>query len=195
METIHVKFDKLIAMASECNNSGPDFSSLNFQDSSEDSNAIPSKEDLATPTVVVQKKKRKQVVGEAISLRKSLKVTIKQKKPSTTPIPPLNDDRERDDIAEATQLRGIEKIVEGEDEESYASKFVDLVFFIEEEDFGTRLELGGHKENPKIKDHDDEERKKDDEKDGDNDDDDNDDHTHHTLIKTQVTGSLASRNE
>nr|GEU32578.1 integrase, catalytic region, zinc finger, CCHC-type, peptidase aspartic, catalytic [Tanacetum cinerariifolium] len=46
METIHVKFDELTAMASECNNSRPSFKCLNFQDSSEDSNAIPSKEDL-----------------------------------------------------------------------------------------------------------------------------------------------------
>ncbi|GJR43832.1 retrovirus-related pol polyprotein from transposon TNT 1-94 [Tanacetum coccineum] len=46
METIHVKFVKLTAMASECKNSGPDFNFLNFQDSSEDSNSIPSKEDL-----------------------------------------------------------------------------------------------------------------------------------------------------
>ncbi|GKE73617.1 hypothetical protein Tco_1535658 [Tanacetum coccineum] len=33
-------------MASECNNSGPGFNCSNFQDSSEDSNSIPSKEDL-----------------------------------------------------------------------------------------------------------------------------------------------------
>ncbi|GKB11206.1 hypothetical protein Tco_0845129, partial [Tanacetum coccineum] len=45
-ETIHVKFDELTTMASECNNSGPDLNCLNFQDSSEDSNEIPSKEDL-----------------------------------------------------------------------------------------------------------------------------------------------------
>ncbi|GKC03284.1 hypothetical protein Tco_0994894 [Tanacetum coccineum] len=50
------------------------------------------------------KKKRKQVAGETSSLRKSLKVTIKQKKPSTTPVPPPGDDQERDDMAEATLL-------------------------------------------------------------------------------------------
>ncbi|GKD83893.1 hypothetical protein Tco_1350732, partial [Tanacetum coccineum] len=33
-------------MASECNNSGPDLNCSNFQDSSEDLNDIPSKEDL-----------------------------------------------------------------------------------------------------------------------------------------------------
>ncbi|GJU98531.1 retrovirus-related pol polyprotein from transposon TNT 1-94 [Tanacetum coccineum] len=46
METIHVKFDELTAMASECNNSGPGINCLNFQDSLEDSNTIPSKEEL-----------------------------------------------------------------------------------------------------------------------------------------------------
>ncbi|GJZ67495.1 retrovirus-related pol polyprotein from transposon TNT 1-94 [Tanacetum coccineum] len=46
METIHVKFDELATMASECNNSGPVLNCLNFQDSSKDSNEIPSKEDL-----------------------------------------------------------------------------------------------------------------------------------------------------
>nr|GEZ85240.1 hypothetical protein [Tanacetum cinerariifolium] len=46
METIHVKFDELTAMASKCNNLGPGFNYLNFQDSSEGSNTIQSKEDL-----------------------------------------------------------------------------------------------------------------------------------------------------
>nr|GEV71943.1 hypothetical protein [Tanacetum cinerariifolium] len=46
METIYVKFDEFTAMASKCSNSGPGLNYLNFQDSSEDSNTIPSKEDL-----------------------------------------------------------------------------------------------------------------------------------------------------
>ncbi|GKE42600.1 retrovirus-related pol polyprotein from transposon TNT 1-94 [Tanacetum coccineum] len=46
MEIIHVKFDELTAMAFECGNSGPGFNCYNFQDSLEDSYAIPSKEDL-----------------------------------------------------------------------------------------------------------------------------------------------------
>ncbi|GJT73841.1 retrovirus-related pol polyprotein from transposon TNT 1-94 [Tanacetum coccineum] len=46
METIHVKFDELIAMASECNNSEPGFNCPNFQDSSEDLQFVPSKIDL-----------------------------------------------------------------------------------------------------------------------------------------------------
>ncbi|GJW87188.1 integrase, catalytic region, zinc finger, CCHC-type containing protein [Tanacetum coccineum] len=48
IETIHVKFDELTAMASECNNSGPGLNCLNFQDSSEELNEILSKEDLDT---------------------------------------------------------------------------------------------------------------------------------------------------
>ncbi|GKD22903.1 retrovirus-related pol polyprotein from transposon TNT 1-94 [Tanacetum coccineum] len=46
METIHVKFDELTAMASECNNSRPGLNCSNFQDSSEQLNKIPSQQDL-----------------------------------------------------------------------------------------------------------------------------------------------------
>ncbi|GKB85525.1 retrovirus-related pol polyprotein from transposon TNT 1-94 [Tanacetum coccineum] len=46
METIHVKFDELTAMASECNNLEPGMNCMNFQDSSEDSQSVPSKLDL-----------------------------------------------------------------------------------------------------------------------------------------------------
>ncbi|GJZ24820.1 hypothetical protein Tco_0983991 [Tanacetum coccineum] len=45
METIHVKFDEFTAMASECNNSEPGINCMNFQDSSEDSQSVPSKTD------------------------------------------------------------------------------------------------------------------------------------------------------
>ncbi|GJY15446.1 hypothetical protein Tco_0385868 [Tanacetum coccineum] len=57
-----------------------------------------------TPTLTAspQGKKRKQTSKESSSPRKSLKITIKKKKQSTTPIPPLGDDRERDEIADAT---------------------------------------------------------------------------------------------
>ncbi|GJW58112.1 hypothetical protein Tco_0104843 [Tanacetum coccineum] len=78
----------------------------------------------------------------------------------------------------------IKKIVDGEYEESYASKFADYVFFNEEEDFGTRLEPKSHKENLETIDDDDEEGKKYDKKDDDNEDDDNDDHTDHKLELT-----------
>ncbi|GKC56349.1 retrovirus-related pol polyprotein from transposon TNT 1-94 [Tanacetum coccineum] len=46
METIHVKFDELTAMASECNNSESKINCTDFQDSSEDSQSVPSKTDL-----------------------------------------------------------------------------------------------------------------------------------------------------
>ncbi|GKD43581.1 retrovirus-related pol polyprotein from transposon TNT 1-94 [Tanacetum coccineum] len=46
METIHVKFDELTAMASECNTSGLGFNYSNFQDSSEDLQTVPLKTDL-----------------------------------------------------------------------------------------------------------------------------------------------------
>ncbi|GJS50581.1 hypothetical protein Tco_0623943 [Tanacetum coccineum] len=42
METIHVKFDELTDMASECNNLEPEMNYTNFQDSQ----SIPSKSDL-----------------------------------------------------------------------------------------------------------------------------------------------------
>nr|GEV15083.1 retrovirus-related Pol polyprotein from transposon TNT 1-94 [Tanacetum cinerariifolium] len=43
---IHVKFDELTTMAFECNNYGPGLNYLNFQDSSDDMNEIPSQQDL-----------------------------------------------------------------------------------------------------------------------------------------------------
>ncbi|GKA05890.1 retrovirus-related pol polyprotein from transposon TNT 1-94, partial [Tanacetum coccineum] len=46
METIHVKFNELTPMASECNNSEPRINYTNFQDSSKDSQSVPSKTDL-----------------------------------------------------------------------------------------------------------------------------------------------------
>nr|GEU44844.1 hypothetical protein [Tanacetum cinerariifolium] len=127
-------------------------------ESTQRTNRTPSAHRTPTPTSVVddvgQKKKRKQVARETSSPRKSLKVTIKKKKPSTTFIPPPNDDREMDEISEATLLsltmhktalaveaqenvakvkeklleEDIEKIFEGEAEESYASAFADSVF-------------------------------------------------------------------
>ncbi|GJU19597.1 retrovirus-related pol polyprotein from transposon TNT 1-94 [Tanacetum coccineum] len=46
METIHVKFDELTAMASECNNLEPGMNCMNFNDSSENSQSVPSTSDL-----------------------------------------------------------------------------------------------------------------------------------------------------
>ncbi|GJT56355.1 hypothetical protein Tco_0991409 [Tanacetum coccineum] len=120
---------------------------------------------------------------ETSSLRKSLKVTIRQKKQSTTTIPPLDDDQERDDMVEATLLsltlhktalaaeaqenvakvqekledEEIEKMVKcEEDEESYASEFVDSMLNDDNDDSGTRIDPMSHKEHPKNVDDDDE---------------------------------------
>ncbi|GJS09766.1 retrovirus-related pol polyprotein from transposon TNT 1-94 [Tanacetum coccineum] len=46
METNHVVFDELTPMAFECNNSEPGINCMNFQDSLEDSQSVPSKIDL-----------------------------------------------------------------------------------------------------------------------------------------------------
>ncbi|GJX55172.1 hypothetical protein Tco_0285069 [Tanacetum coccineum] len=153
-----------------------------------------------TVFVGVEGKKRKQSVRETSSPRKSLKVAIRQKKQSTTPIPPPGDDRERDEMAEATLLsltlyktalatkaqeniakvqeklkeEEIEKMVEGEkDEESYASELADSMFN-DDDDSGTRIE-------PKTNDVAEEK--------------DNDDHIDHTLVGTHATGSMKTRNE
>ncbi|GJZ40238.1 retrovirus-related pol polyprotein from transposon TNT 1-94 [Tanacetum coccineum] len=46
IETIHVKFDEITVVASECNNLEPEMNCTNFNDSSEDSQSISSKTDL-----------------------------------------------------------------------------------------------------------------------------------------------------
>nr|GFA77196.1 hypothetical protein [Tanacetum cinerariifolium] len=125
-----------------------------------------------TPTLTTeaaQKKKRKKVARETSLLRKSLKVTIKKNKPSTTLIPPPSDDKGRDKFAEVTLLsltmhktapitaeaqenvakfqenilkEDIEKIVKGEeDEESYASEFADSVFQDDNDDSYNGIEM------------------------------------------------------
>ncbi|GKC79681.1 hypothetical protein Tco_1130455 [Tanacetum coccineum] len=113
-------------------------------------------------------KKRNQTPGESCSPRKSHKITMRKKKQSTTPIPTPSDDRERDEVAEATILiqekvdeEEIEKIVEcDEDEESYASKFADSVLNDDVDDSGNKIEPRSHKENSENVDDDDEEIEK-----------------------------------
>ncbi|GKA45929.1 hypothetical protein Tco_0738725 [Tanacetum coccineum] len=112
-----------------------------------------------------------------------------------------SDDRERDEMAEATLLNKeeIEKMVEGEEnEESYASMFAGSML---NDDSGTRIDPESHKEKPKVVDDDDKDDKKDenDKKDDDVEkaDDatekkDNDDQTDHTLVGS---GSMETRNE
>ncbi|GKC90144.1 retrovirus-related pol polyprotein from transposon TNT 1-94 [Tanacetum coccineum] len=68
METIHVKFDELTAMASECNNLEPEFNCTNFQDSSEDSQSLPSKQTwikntLSSSSIVVEEDEAPQIVS------------------------------------------------------------------------------------------------------------------------------------
>ncbi|GJR74027.1 hypothetical protein Tco_0086392 [Tanacetum coccineum] len=46
METFHVKFDELTAMASECNNLDPGMNCVNFNTSSEDSQSVRSTSEL-----------------------------------------------------------------------------------------------------------------------------------------------------
>nr|GEU70869.1 copia protein [Tanacetum cinerariifolium] len=86
---------------------------------------------------VLKREEEEENAGETSSPRKSLKVTIKQK-----------------------------QVAEGEkDAESYASKFAASMLDDNVDDFGSRLEPGSHKENPKvIKDDDENEKEKKDEK-------------------------------
>ncbi|GJS56848.1 hypothetical protein Tco_0651632 [Tanacetum coccineum] len=119
-----------------------------------------------TPTLAAaspQGKKRKQRARETSSPRKPLKVTIRQKKQSKPSIPHPGDDRERDEVAEATILsltlhktalaaeaqeniakvqekldeEEIERMVEdGEDKKSYASEFADSILNDDVDDSG-----------------------------------------------------------
>nr|GEW93921.1 hypothetical protein [Tanacetum cinerariifolium] len=154
--------------------------------------------------VVDKGKNRKQSVGDMSSPRKSLKVIVRKKKQTTTLLPPPSDDRERDEMAEATLLNEeeIEKRPKGEeDEESYASEYINSMLNDDVDDTGTRLALRSHKKNPKAVDDDDKDdnkvdndKKYDDvEKAGDvAEKKDNDDQTDHTLVGS---GSMETRNE
>ncbi|GKD93888.1 hypothetical protein Tco_1373725 [Tanacetum coccineum] len=157
---------------------------------------------------VVQNKKRKRTAGETSSPKPSFNIRVRQQKPISTTIPPPSDDHKRDDIAKATLLslalnktakiveeqenigrvkekileEDVEKIVEGDDEESYASEFADSVF-LDEEDTGNRLEPESHKEIPEIVNDDDVNDNKDEKKDDDDADDENDNHDDNALEK------------
>ncbi|GKF15737.1 hypothetical protein Tco_0057199, partial [Tanacetum coccineum] len=135
--------------------------------------SVPSRSIRSIRTCLLEKE-AKQVAGETSSPRKSLKVTIIKKQPSTTPILPPSDNRERDEIAEATLLSlTLHKTALTAESQKNVAKFADLVFFNGEDDSSTRLEPGSHKENPKTFNDDDanEKDKKDDKKGDDNDDD------------------------
>ncbi|GKA59323.1 hypothetical protein Tco_0758636, partial [Tanacetum coccineum] len=133
-----------------------------------------------------ESKKRKQTAGESSSRR----IIVKKKKQSTPSIPPPGDDRERDEMAEATLLsltlhktaldaeakeniakgqemleqEKIDKLVDGdEDKESYASTFANSVINNDDDDTGSKLEPGSHKEHPEHVSDDDETKRKDEE--------------------------------
>ncbi|GJR49800.1 hypothetical protein Tco_1400321 [Tanacetum coccineum] len=94
----------------------------------------------------------------------SRRIIIKKKKQNTPSIPPPGDDRERDEMAEATILKEIDKLVDGdEDEESYASAFADTMLNDNDDDTGSKLEPESHKEHPEHVTDDDEMKKKDEE--------------------------------
>ncbi|GKB61482.1 hypothetical protein Tco_0917668 [Tanacetum coccineum] len=137
-------------------------------------NKTPRATRTPTPTAEVVKKKRKSkaIARESSTLRKSLKVKIKQKKPSTTSIPPPSDDRERDEIHEATQLSIIMHktaiIVEAQENVAKSLGVIRKIKVVDKE-----------------KKNDDVEEKK----------DDNDDHDDHELVRNKVSGSLETRNE
>ncbi|GKA22999.1 hypothetical protein Tco_0708961 [Tanacetum coccineum] len=166
-----------------------------------------------SPTLTIaspQGKKRKQIAGEISLPRKPHKVTIKQKA-KTTSIPPTSDDKERDEIAEATFLslalhkialadeaqenvakvpeqleEKIHKMVEGdEDEESYASEFADSMFNDDNDD------TPDDDKNVDDEDKDVDVEKKDDGAE----DKDNDDQTDQALVGTHASGSFETRNQ
>nr|GEX53956.1 putative RNA-directed DNA polymerase [Tanacetum cinerariifolium] len=108
-----------------------------------------------------EEEEEEEIAREISSLRKSLKVTIRQKKKSTTPILPPGDERERDEMAEATLLSlTLHKTALAAKAQENVAKLND-----DDDDFGTRIEPRSHKEHPKnVDDDDDSEKEKKDEK-------------------------------
>nr|GEV66300.1 hypothetical protein [Tanacetum cinerariifolium] len=119
--------------------------------------------------IMNEKKKIKGTLAaeETNSPRKSLKIRFKQQKPSTTTPPPPSDDRERDEINEATQLSLV------------LHKTAKV--FKEHENVAVVKQHMLHEDIEKLK--------KDDKT------DDADDHTDHASIKTRRTGSLEIKTE
>nr|GEU34992.1 hypothetical protein [Tanacetum cinerariifolium] len=176
----------------------PFFKILGYQGSlNKGTNRTPRATRTPNPVEVVQnrKRKRKQATRETSLPIPSLKVRIKQQKPtSKTPFP-----------LKQQNLAAVEKQILDEDakklveraKESSGTKFVDIVL-LSDEDSSDSLEPKSHNKNPKKNDDDDDDENKDDKKDDDdNDDDDNDDddHDYHALIRTQVMGSSEIRTE
>nr|GEX12342.1 hypothetical protein [Tanacetum cinerariifolium] len=146
--------------------------------------------------VVDKGKKRNQSVRGISSPRKSLKVTIRKNKQSTTPIPPPGDDKERDEMAEETflSLTLYKTALAAEAQENIAKVQEKL----EEEEIERWIEPESQKKNPKVVVDDNVTKKKDDDVEKTNDateEKDNDDHTDHTLVGTHTTGSMETKNE
>ncbi|GJX64837.1 hypothetical protein Tco_0299180 [Tanacetum coccineum] len=100
-----------------------------------------------------QGKKRKQNVGESSSPRKSQKITIRKRKQSSTLIPPPVAEAQENiaKVQEKLDEEEIEKMLEGdEDENLYASVFVDSMINDDVDDSGTKIEPRSHKEHLKI---------------------------------------------
>ncbi|GJX95425.1 hypothetical protein Tco_0351223 [Tanacetum coccineum] len=158
-------------------------------ESTQRTNRTPRATSTPNPIDVVQKKKGKRAARETSSPIPSLKVRIRHQKPSTA-IPPPSDDRERDEIHEAT-LRSLPihktaKIAEEQENVAIVEKKI-----LEEDVEKIVEEPRSHKDKPKnINDDVDDEMK--DDKD---DDDDDDDHDDHALIRNRRTGSLEIRNK
>nr|GFA48505.1 hypothetical protein [Tanacetum cinerariifolium] len=149
-----------------------------------------------------------------VSVYSIRKVIITKKKPSTTPFPPPNDDRERDEILEATLLSlRIEPETRNENPETINNDDKEEKKYDKKDDdnddddnddhndhslvrkkvmdFGTRIEPETRNENPETINNDDKEEKKYDKKD----DDDNADHNDHSLVRKKVMGSVDTKNE
>ncbi|GJW22767.1 hypothetical protein Tco_0033389 [Tanacetum coccineum] len=158
---------------------------------------IPRATRTPNPDDVVQKKKRKgkPIAGEAMMIKKRDEIheatLLSLALHKTAKIV-----EEQENVAAVTEKlleEDMEKLVEGEDDDSEAMDFDDLIFLNDEEYSATRIEPGSHKENPKtINDDDEEEDKKKDDKKDDNDDDDQDDHS---LFRTRRTSSSEIRNK
>ncbi|GJW59830.1 hypothetical protein Tco_0109165 [Tanacetum coccineum] len=131
-----------------------------------------------------------------------------KKKQSTTLLPPPGDDKERDEMAEATllSLTLYKTALAAEAQENIAKVQEKL----DEEDIEKMIEEpGSHKENSNVVKDNDLTKKNDDKKDEDevkDDDvektddvaeekDNDDDDLDHTLVRTHATGSMESRNE
>ncbi|GKF19552.1 hypothetical protein Tco_0068190 [Tanacetum coccineum] len=97
---------------------------------------------IRSPTISAspqERKKRKQTIGESSSIR----ITIKKKKPIAEAEENIAKVQEKLDQEE------IDKMLDGdEDEEYYASAFIDSVFNDDDDDTGSKIEPESHKERP-----------------------------------------------